>query len=212
MSISASKIISQEPLSTQDAKWVKLVKTTYTDPNGTERTWESSERCTRPPGIDFDGVGIIAILELPGFEPTILLQKQYRPPIGKVTVEIPAGLIDANETPEECAIRELYEETGYHGVVVPVGDAGERSCLMFNDPGMCNTNLHFVHVKIDLTDPRNENPKQQLEENEFIECFMVPLKSLYKECRRLEAEGLAIDARVGSLAEGFEVARRWKFL
>jgi ADP-ribose pyrophosphatase len=83
---------------------------------------------------------------------------------------------------------------------------------MFNDPGMCNTNLHFVHVKIDLADARNKNPKQQLEENEFIECFTVPLKDLYKECRRLEAEGLAIDARVGSLAEGFEVARRWNFL
>ncbi|KAH8147716.1 uncharacterized protein LAJ45_08181 [Morchella importuna] len=212
MSVSASKIVSQEPLSTQDAKWVKLVKTTYTDPHGTERTWESSERCTRPPGVDFDGVGIIAVLERPGFEPCLLLQKQYRPPIGKVTLEIPAGLIDAGETPEECAIRELYEETGYHGVVEPVGDAGERSCLMFNDPGMCNTNLHFVHVKVDLMDPRNENPKQQLEDNEFIECYLVPLKALYQECRRLEAQGVAIDARVGSLAEGFEMVRRWKFL
>lgn len=143
--------------------------------------------------------------------PLLFPHQQTNPPT-QVTVEIPAGLIDANETPEECAIRELYEETGYHGVVEPVGDAGERSCLMFNDPGMCNTNLHFVHVKVDLMDPRNENPKQQLEENEFIECFLVPLKALYQECRRLEAQGLAIDARVGSLAEGFEVARRWKFL
>lgn len=213
MSIYASKIISQEPLSTQDAKWVKLVRTTYTDPNGVERTWESSERCTRPPGVDFDGVGIIAVLEKPGQEPSLLLQRQYRPPIGKVTIEVPAGLIDANETPEECAVRELYEETGYHGVAEPIGDhGGERSCLMFNDPGMCNTNLHFVHVKVDLADPRNANPKQHLEENEFIECFTVPLARLYGECRRWEKEGMAIDARVGSLAEGFEVARRWRFL
>lgn len=78
--------------------------------------------------------------------------------------------------------------------------------------GMCNTNLHFVHVKIDLADERNQNPKQQLEENEFIEVFTIPLKDLYKECRRLEKEGYGIDARVGSLAEGFEVARKWKFI
>ncbi|CAZ80944.1 unnamed protein product [Tuber melanosporum] len=207
-----SKIISQEPLMIRDAKWVRLVKTTYLDPNGVERTWESSERCTRPAGVEFDGVGIIAVLERPGAPPELLLQKQYRPPIGKTCVEIPAGLVDAEESPEECAVRELFEETGYHGVVVAGEHAGEKSCLMFNDPGMCNTNLHFVHVKIDLTDQRNQSPKQQLEENEFIEVFTVPLKDLYKECRKLEKEGYGIDARVGSLAEGFEVARKWKFL
>lgn len=51
-----------------------------------------------------------------------------------------------------------------------------------------------------------------LEENEFIECFTVPLKDLYTECRRLEKEGYAIDARVGTLAEGFELVKKWKFL
>jgi ADP-ribose pyrophosphatase len=54
------------------------------------------------------------------------LQKQYRPPVDKIVIEVPAGLIDAGETPEECAVRELLEETGYVGV------AGERSPIMFN--------------------------------------------------------------------------------
>ncbi|KAL7273405.1 ADP-ribose diphosphatase [Rhizina undulata] len=207
MSLSNCEVVKREPLMTGEAKWVKLVKTTYTDPTNTIRDWESAERCTRPPGVDFDGVGIIAILERPGAEPEILLQKQFRPPIGKVCVEVPAGLVDKGETAEECAVRELWEETGYRGVVVE----GGKSELMFNDPGMCNTNLHFVHVKIDLTDPRNQNPEQKLEENEFIECFTVPLRELHEECRRLENEGLAIDARVGTLAEGFEIARKWTF-
>lgn len=78
--------------------------------------------------------------------------------------------------------------------------------------GMCNTNLHMVHVTIDLTKEENINPVQKLEVNEFIECFSVPLKDLYTECRRMEAEGYAIDARVGTLAEGFELAKKWKFL
>lgn len=34
-------------------------------------------------------------------------------------IEIPAGLVDANETAEECAVRELREETGYIGVAKP---------------------------------------------------------------------------------------------
>ncbi|KAK2807916.1 hypothetical protein FQN50_005158 [Emmonsiellopsis sp. PD_5] len=134
--------------------------------------------------------------------PELLLQKQYRPPIDKVVIEVPAGLIDAGETPEECAVRELREETGYVGV------AEETSPVMYNDPGFCNTNLNMVHVRVDMTLPANQNPQPQLEDNEFIECFSIPLATLYAELKRLEGEGYAIDARVGTLAEGIEVGRR----
>lgn len=58
--------------------------------------------------------------------PEILLQKQFRPPLNKVVIEVPAGLIDAGETAEEAAIRELKEETGYIGTVI------ETSPVMFN--------------------------------------------------------------------------------
>jgi ADP-ribose pyrophosphatase len=98
-----------------------LVRTTYIDPEGVERTWESAERLTRPPGCDIDGVGVAAILQdptNPNEEPRILLQKQWRPPINQTVIEVPAGLMDPNETPETCAIRELKEETGYVGEVV----------------------------------------------------------------------------------------------
>ena len=81
---------------------------------------------------------------------------------------------------------------------------------MFNDPGFCNTNLRMVHVEIDLELPENKDPKPQLEEDEFIECFTVPLTDLWDECQRWEAEGLAIDARVGTLAEGVLLAKRLK--
>lgn len=58
--------------------------------------------------------------------PEIILQKQYRPPLGKVVIEVPAGLVDAGESAEEAAVRELKEETGY------VGIASETSPVMFN--------------------------------------------------------------------------------
>lgn len=78
------------------------------------------------------------------------------------------------------------------------------------DPGFCNTNLNMVHVNVDMSLPENRNLKPELEENEFIEVFSTPLKNLYAECKRFESEGYAIDARVGTLAEGIEVARRWE--
>lgn len=70
-------------------------------------------------------MGIVTIIDKPT-GPELLLQKQYRPPIDKVVIEVPAGLIDAGETVEECAVRELREETGYVGV------AEQTSTLMFN--------------------------------------------------------------------------------
>lgn len=74
-------------------------------------------------------MGIVSILNKPE-GPKLLLQKQYRPPIDMVVIEVPAGLIDAGETPEQCAIRELKEETGYVGV------AEETSPVMFNGTWM----------------------------------------------------------------------------
>lgn len=132
------------------------------------------------------------------------MQKQYRPPIGKVVIEVPAGLVDAGESPEEAAIRELKEETGYVATVT------ESSPTMFNDPGFCNTNLQMVHVKVDMSLPANQDLKPDLEDNEFIEVFTVPLSELWAKCRKLEKEGFAIDARVGTLAEGIELGKRWK--
>lgn len=68
----------------------------------------------------------------------------------------------------------------------------------------------MVHVTVDMSKPENQNPQPQLEDNEFIECFTVPLKDMYGEMQRLDKEGYAIDARVGTLAEGIEIAKRWK--
>lgn len=79
------------------------------------------------------------------------------------------------------------------------------------DPGFCNTNVKMVHVSIDMSLPENQNLKPELEENEFIEVFSLPLRKLWDECKRFEAEGYAIDARVGTIAEGIELARQFKF-
>ena len=68
----------------------------------------------------------------------------------------------------------------------------------------------MVHVRVDMSLPENLDPKPQLEDNEFIECFTVPLTSLFDEMKKLEDEGYAIDARVGTIAEGIELAKRLK--
>lgn len=61
------------------------------------------------------------VIEHPGgitlvaFDPTgkLLLVRQYRHPAERYLLELPAGTLDPNESPEVCAERELQEETGY---------------------------------------------------------------------------------------------------
>lgn len=55
--------------------------------------------------------GAAAMVPLTSFS-TVLLLKQYRYATGGYIWEIPAGTLDANETPLDCARRELIEETG----------------------------------------------------------------------------------------------------
>ena len=78
-------------------------------------------------------VGIIPVTE----DNNILLVRQYRYPVGKITIEIPAGKIDKDEAPEKCARREMAEEVGAAG-----GDLRLLSSF-YTTPGFCDEVLHL---------------------------------------------------------------------
>ncbi|KAI0154141.1 NUDIX domain-containing protein [Xylariaceae sp. FL1272] len=202
MSLHNARVIRSEPLH-KDGQWIKIVKLTYLDPMGQQRTWESAERTTRSKS-GVDGVGILVLFDHLPTGTEILLQKQFRAPLGKVTIELPAGLIDEGEDIQQAAVRELKEESGYLGSVI------ETSPIMYNDPGMTNTNTAICTVHIDMSHPDNQNPLTSHEDDEFIESFTIPVTSLYEKVKEFEREGFAIDARVGSFAQGIELAKKMK--
>lgn len=198
-----AKLISSRPVSdTSECKWIGLQKLTYQDPNGNVREWDNAVRKTRSKG-GIDGVGVLAILRFQDKPDEILLQKQFRPPVEGVCIEMPAGLIDGDESPEIAALRELKEETGYIGKIL------HSSPVIFNDPGFTNTNLSLVTVLIDMSLPENQNPETELEENEYIECFSVPLANMADEMVKLHKQGYKLDARVQNVAYGIKLAKEF---
>ena len=66
---------------------------------------ESTREYIRHPGA----VMIVPLLD----DGRMVLERQYRYPMGRVMLEFPAGKLDAGESPLACAQRELLEETGY---------------------------------------------------------------------------------------------------
>jgi ADP-ribose pyrophosphatase len=69
----------------------------------------NGETTTREHIIHPGAVVIIPILD----NGDVLLERQYRYPLGQVFIEFPAGKLEAGEAPLDCGKRELLEETGY---------------------------------------------------------------------------------------------------
>ncbi len=80
---------------------------------------------------------IVPVLEAEGKDPVVLLIRQYRYAAEGFLYEIPAGRLDEGETPEECARRELKEETGY--------SASDLKLLttIFTTPGFTDERIHL---------------------------------------------------------------------
>ena len=98
-----------------------------------------------------------------GDDPQILLIRQYRYAAEKYLYEVPAGRLDPGEQPDECARRELREETGCEASSV------EHLYTMYTTPGFTDERIH-VFMAVGLT--RGENAR---EADEFIEVETMAL-------------------------------------
>jgi ADP-ribose pyrophosphatase len=67
----------------------------------------------------------------------VLLVRQYRKPVEKVMLEVPAGGIESGEDPLGCARRELEEETGLSA------DRWEKLSVFYTSPGFCTEEMHL---------------------------------------------------------------------
>jgi ADP-ribose pyrophosphatase len=97
----------------------------------------------------------------------IIMVTQYRFPVEKILLELPAGKLGKDEAPLHCAIRELEEETGYKS-----NDVKEMGSI-YTTPGYSSEKL-WIYIAKDLS-PGNHNR----EEGEYgMEVFEFTLKEI----------------------------------
>jgi len=151
-----------------DGKVAKAHRVRVRMPDGqiVERDW-----------IHYNGAALVLPILDDG---SIVLIRNYRFAVGETLYELPAGMMDhEGESPEQCALRELAEETGYTaGRIEPLG-------AFYTGPGTCDERM-YAFVARELAPGR-----QRLEAYERIETEVVP----EPEVRAMVADGRIHDAK-----------------
>jgi len=132
--------------------------------------------------------GIRAVVIVAIDQGHVLLVDQYRVPLGKRCLELPAGLVgdeDESDTIEQAARRELEEETGYRcDTVEPLGD-------FYSSPGLVSEGFTLVRVS-GLTRIGEGGGTA----DEDIVVHRVALEALPDFVAAKRAEGLGIDVKL----------------
>lgn len=132
--------------------------------------------------------GIRAAVILADVDDCWVLVEQYRVPLGRYCIELPAGLIGDGEGPdsvEQAAGRELVEETGYRPSTVE--DLGD----FYSSPGMVSESFSLVRAR-GLTKVGEGGGV----DDEQIVTHLVPKNGVAAFIAAKRAEGVAIDVRV----------------
>lgn len=169
------------------AKWISLVGRRFTNRLGQTRDWEFVTRNSKG-----GAVGVIAILPSPA---RVVLVRQFRPPLGRHTIEFPAGLVDDAESPETAALRELAEETGLIGRVL--GPAAEG----YSSPGLTDEAIRLIRVEV-----IGEGVARP-ESDEDITVHHAPVSDLMAWLEQRRSEGDLLDAKVLGFALGLELSK-----
>jgi len=143
-------------------------------PNGKKATREYLDH----PGA----VGVLPFVD----RDTVVMVRQYRHPVGEVTLEMPAGKLDKGESALSCVKRELREETGYTARKM-------RPLLRYwPTPAFANEILH-LYVATGL-----KAGEMKTDDDEFLHCVTVP----FKKAVRMALNGEIKDSKtiIGLLA------------
>jgi ADP-ribose pyrophosphatase len=114
--------------------------------------------------------GAVVILPLLG-DGRVLLERQFRYPLGRVFIEFPAGKLDPGEEELACAKRELQEETGY------TASDWRFVCTIHNAIGYSDEHLELFLARGLVAGPA------KLDDGEFLDTFTATVPELMEMVR-----------------------------
>lgn len=128
------------------------------------------ELATREYVVHPGAVMIVPLLEGPQGLLQVVLERQFRYPIGQVMIEFPAGKLDVEEDCFHCAQRELREETGY-------------TAAQWAHAGVLHPAIAYSTEFIDIWFARGLTAgPQHLDKGEFLNVFSVTPAQLLELC------------------------------
>jgi len=140
------------------------------------------DRVKLPNGLKLDYYRvekIPVVVILPIISDKIVMIRQYRYPIESDSLELPAGHMRPNEAPEECATRELKEETGFIAGKI-------EKLLSYNPSNEYSNQIYHIFIADDL-----KNGKTNREKYEIVEVKLLKTESIIRKIM----DGTIIDGR-----------------
>ncbi len=132
-----------------------------------------------------------AVVIVPLVDDEVICIEQYRPTVRETFLELPAGIVEAGESPSAAAERELREETGFD----PAGVAVVQELWVAT--GVLRHRRHVVFAE-GLT-PVERDP----DDAEFIEVTPIPVTEAIARVREPPTNQTALDALLLARTDGF---------
>jgi len=167
-----------------DLKWLNMFNIEYIDKNGEEKIWQVASRKMKPKCVtgNYSIPDAVVIVAYHSSREKIVITKEYRVPLADYEFGFPAGLVDAGESVQQAARRELAEETGLR-----LTRFLREGPPIYSSAGMTDESVSMIYVECE-----GEPTTAGNEGTEDIEVMFVSAKEASRLCAQ---ESYKFDAK-----------------